>query len=502
MSLSSCLLRQKGRASSLRAGSVSEEHNAGRGSLVFSWHTDEVWKLLRRIVEDILAAMGELAAQIPELSRGRHRQGLIRLPFGQDVPFTGRVRALVDTAAFQRLRSVSQLGLAAFVYPGATHSRFEHSLGVFDNALQYLEQLGRDDRFGEVVNCHHAEVLLCSALLHDIGHWPYCHPIEDLELLGIPAHEEFARHYLHHSELAHVLRKEWQVEPDEVLEVLSGNTDSPALRLMRSILSGPIDIDKLDYLERDSLHAGVPYGRNFDKGRLIASLIVNESGDGLAITAKGKTAAELMVFARYVMFSEVYWHHAVRSATAMFARAFFESREQLDVTAFLEGTDVAAKTELVRASRGSLAETLTEGIFGPSRRLYKQVGEWGPLNAPTLYAAIARRPYRELVYLANELAWQLTRDDIATIETGQLLIDAPPPGREVEFKVDILFPKEHLFRPLEAVSPVTEALAHRQFDDSVKRVRVFVAPALRRVVEALPDLAQRLEQLAFDLDAA
>ena len=89
------------------------------------------------------------------------------------------------------------------------------------------------------------------------------------------------------------------------------------------MLSGPIDIDKMDYLPRDSLHAGVPYGRNFDQERLIGSLCLNEAGDGLAITDKGKTAAEMMVFARYVMFSEVYWHHGVRSATAMLQRAFY-----------------------------------------------------------------------------------------------------------------------------------------------------------------------------------
>jgi HD superfamily phosphohydrolase len=87
---------------------------------------------------------------------------------------------------------------------------------------------------------------------------------------------------------------------------------SNTLKLLRSILSGPIDIDKMDYLERDSLHAGVPYGRHFDKQRLIQSLVLNAAGDGLALTHKGKTAAELMVFARYVMFSEVYWHRRAR----------------------------------------------------------------------------------------------------------------------------------------------------------------------------------------------
>ena len=106
------------------------------------------------------------------------------------------------------------------------------------------------------------------------------------------------------------MRDEWGVKPRDVVALLSEKPRDRCGRLLRSMLSGPIDIDKMDYLDRDSLHAGVPYGRNFDQPRLIGSLCLNEAGDGLAITEKGKTAAEMMVFARYVMFSEVYWHHA------------------------------------------------------------------------------------------------------------------------------------------------------------------------------------------------
>ena len=425
---------------------------------------------------------------VPEVARLGSGQGLIRLPFGQDVPFTDRVRAVVDTAAFQRLRQISQLGLAAAVYPGATHSRFEHALGVFHNALQYLNQLGRDPRFVEIIDTHTAEVLLCAALLHDIGHWPFCHPIEDMELAGLPTHEAFAAEVLSEdADLSNALGNQWNVEPSEVLDVLDGPGDTPALRLVRSILSGPIDIDKLDYLDRDSLHAGVPYGRNFDKGRLIASLVLNESGDGLAITAKGKTAAELMVFARYVMFSEVYWHHAVRGATAMFARAFYELRDRLDTSKFLRGTEYEAINELRWHATGTPWQHLADGVFGSVRRLYKQVAEWGPLHAPELYQAIARRPYADLVALSECVAVALRESGIADVSAPDVLIDAPPPGREVEFRVDIYYPKERVYRPLDAVSPVTEALAKRQFDDAVKRVRVFVHPRLRQQVDALPD---------------
>lgn len=426
---------------------------------------------------------------IPEVARLGSGQGLIRLPFGQDVPFTDRVRRVVDTAAFQRLRQVSQLGMAAAVYPGATHTRFEHALGVFHNALQYLNQLRRDERFAAIVDSHTAEVLLCAALLHDIGHWPFCHPIEDMDLPELPTHEAFAAKVLSEDEqLSAALREGWGVDPAEVIDVVDGATDTPAMRLVRSILSGPIDIDKLDYLDRDSLHAGVPYGRNFDKNRLIASLIVNAAGDGLAVTAKGKTAAELMVFARYVMFSEVYWHHAVRGATAMFARAFYELRDRLDLAKFLRGTDYEATNELRWHATGTPWEPLAEGALGPVRRLYKQAAEWGPLNAADLYRAIARRPYAELVRLAGRIAERMNALGLGEITAADVLIDAPPPSREVEFRVDIYFPKERTYRSLESVSPVTEALARRQFDDAVKRVRVFVHPRLRKAVDALPDL--------------
>jgi HD superfamily phosphohydrolase len=425
---------------------------------------------------------------------------LIRLPYGQDVPFSKRVRSIVDTAAFQRLRHVSQLGLAAVVYPGATHSRFEHALGVFHNAIQYLHQLGRDPRFAESFSTHSAEVLLCAALLHDIGHWPFCHPIEDLHLPTLPTHEAFARQVLtEDDELSAVLETAWGVDAVEVMDVLDGVANDPATRLTQSILSGPIDIDKLDYLDRDSLHAGVPYGRNFDKGRLISSLVLNEARDGLAITAKGKTAAELMVFARYVMFSEVYWHHAVRTATAMFARAFYELRERMDLSKFLRGTEHEAINELRWHATGTEWQPLTEGVFGPTRKLYKQVAEWGPLNAPGLYASIARRPYADLVRLSEGVATALRQRGVGEVVARDILIDSPPPSREIEFRVEIYYPKESRYRSLDSVSPVTEALAKRQFDDAVKRVRVFVHPRLRAAIETVPDLEDLVAETIDDL---
>ena len=196
---------------------------------------------------------------IHELSGTGEQTGVVRVPVEQNIPFTKRVQAVVDTAEFQRLRQITQLALASRVYPGAVHSRFEHALGVYHNALQYLWQLGKDARFASIVSAHDAEVLIVAALLHDIGHWPFCHPIEDLALQNMPPHESFAAEFLGpDNELTQVLRSQWNVEPKEVLEVLTGKSESSSLRLRQSILSGPIDIDKMDYLTRDSQHCGVP----------------------------------------------------------------------------------------------------------------------------------------------------------------------------------------------------------------------------------------------------
>lgn len=418
--------------------------------------------------------------EIPELADLQSGRSLIRVPAEQNVPFTSRVRALVDTAEFQRLNEISQLGLVSKIYPGARHTRFEHALGVYHNALRYLQQLSKESRFRDLVDPHSAELLIVASLLHDLGHWPYCHPIEDLGIDGLVPHEAHAARYLADgTEISQVLRHEWGIAGEEVLDILVPKTDDPRLRLLRSILSGPIDVDKMDYLDRDSLHCGVPYGRNFDRQRLIQSLILNEQGDGLAITAKGKTAAELMVFARYVMFSEVYWHHAVRSATSMFARAFYELHTQIDIPAMFGATDAEMIAALRDQAQGTAAEGLLESLFSFQRQLYKRAVEFSHDQQTPIYPRIAGRPYDQVARIADRLVDVINADCGLAMLPLDLIIDAPPPHREVEFAIDVYFPKEDVYRPLRKVSPVIDALATTQFDDWVKRVRVFVHPRWR-----------------------
>jgi HD superfamily phosphohydrolase len=269
------------------------------------------------------------------------------------------------------------------------------------------------------------------------------------------------------------------------------------------MLSGPIDIDKMDYLARDSLHAGVPYGRHFDQARLIGSLCLNGSGDGIAITEKGRTAAELMVFARYVMFSEVYWHHGVRAATAMLQRAFYALRDSMDPETLFTTTEAEFIQLLRKTAAGSSKETdeshggaaaLLEGLFGPRRVLYKRVAQYSFFENEALYQLLARRDYRWLVRCAGEFAAVVRRRRDIAIQPHEVIFDAPPVALEVQFAVDVYFPKQDCYRPLGEVSPVVRTLAQEQFDDYVKRVRLFVHPRLRETLGSESEIESLLHE--------
>jgi uncharacterized protein len=418
-------------------------------------------------------------ANLPELAQTQHQ---VRIPSELDVALTPRVRAVLDTPAFQRLRQISQLGLVGHVYPGAIHSRFEHSLGVYRLATVVLRHLlSSQPEICVSITTEEAQQFLLAALLHDIGHWPFCHPIEDMRLAWVPHHETLARDLICQGALSDVISQQWGLVPDAVADFLSKPAKTNSSRMLQNILNGPVDIDKMDYLQRDSLHAGVPYGRNFDVARLIASLRIGNDGSSIAITEKGKTAAEMMVFARYVMFSEVYWHHAVRSATAMLQRLVFRFNEDCDAAAWLQMSDATfASWMLELADQKSGLSGLAEGLF-KTRRLYKRCAQYNFAENAELHTALARRPYESLLHCSERLACALNRKLARPLMPNDIIIDAPPVKLEVQFNLPVVCksPTERgqvITTALADVSPVVRSLATDQFDNYVKKVRVFVAP--------------------------
>jgi hypothetical protein len=445
-------------------------------------------------------------AMLPELAAFDSTGEGIRIPPDDTAPLTRRVRALLDTAALRRLARVSQLGLVSLVYPGAVHSRLEHSLGVYRLSIEFLRRLRNDPRFAAIVGPDDASAFIAAALVHDIGHWSFCHPVEDMGLPEVPRHESLVAELISNGPVADVLESEWRIAPARISDLITGAATDPAGRILHSLLSGPIDVDKMDYLARDSLHAGVPYGRNFDQPRLLANLCLDERGEALAIGEKGRTAAELMVFARYVMFSEVYWHHAVRAATGMLQRAIWIVRPRLDPARLVRCDDAAFVSWITAAAEGTPAAPLVAGLFGPERRLFKRVATFDALRHPAIHAAFAGRSHGEMVAASACLAERLSSRIGRPIDPDLLLIDAPPAEREVEFRLQV---RERgagnsaqptvRWRQLEDVSPVVRSLAHEQFDNLVKRVRIFAEREIMLVINGCDDLETILLATAADL---
>ena len=142
---------------------------------------------------------------LPELRALDSSGDGLRIPPDVTVPLTPRVRALLDLPLLRRLARISQLGLVALVYPGAVHSRLEHSLGVYRLALEFLARLQHDPRFAATVSEADAAAFVVAALVHDAGHWAYCHPLEDMGLPELPRHESFVRRLLAAPDTAAVL---------------------------------------------------------------------------------------------------------------------------------------------------------------------------------------------------------------------------------------------------------------------------------------------------------
>jgi HD superfamily phosphohydrolase len=256
-------------------------------------------------------------------------------------PFTPRVKKLVAHPVVRQLGGFHQLGLLNLVYPTATHTRLEHAIGTFSILCRTLHALYNDPLnplFKQIMNEVDLRAILLVGLLHDIGHYPLAHDLEEADE-AIFSHETLTKELLEKSaSLRRLLEgtddESWNVSPDRLLAILNAK---PRLlegtlkdRILRTLIDGPIDADKIDYIMRDSLNLGVTYGRALDTERLLHTLtvVIRDEGDktyaAIGIHEKGKIPAESIMFARYALFGQVYWHHAYRAIKAMLQRLVWE----------------------------------------------------------------------------------------------------------------------------------------------------------------------------------
>jgi HD superfamily phosphohydrolase len=398
---------------------------------------------------------------------------------------TSALESLTASAAFMRLHRILQLGPTHIVYPGATHTRAAHSIGVYHIArrlLIHLAERGADSW----LSAEGARSFLCAALLHDLGHFPYTHSLKELPLAS---HEELTGKLIL-SEPTKSLVGDTGADPymsAAIIDAKLPTSSNKELRFYRKLLSGALDPDKLDYLNRDARYCGVPYGaQDVD---FILSRLWPDPEQGLLIDARAAPSVESILFSKYLMYRTVYWHPAVRSATAMIKKT---------LTVALKNQSVA-REELYNLDDQGLFTLLAER--GKSRRESCRESRGDPLFSlgakvrdGQLYVVAAEFPYNEeqhqgLVDINNRFHYE---EDLAMrlrIRSEEIIIDVPEP---ISFETGLAIHDDEHARGGENTGGVFNAGVFTAetigaFKKALRVVRVFVDPSHAKALRSAPE---------------
>ena len=349
---------------------------------------------------------------------------ILRDPVWNNIRVDEPTLRLVDTEVFQRLRYVRQLGWTYLVYPGATHSRFEHALGTHHLSRRTLALLCEAEDAASIDEEEQA-IVRSAALLHDVGHYPFSHALEEI---GALHHEDVARPLITEGPVASLLSS-WlgHDAPAKVFDLIRGSSKGA----LQGLISGSLDLDKIEYLKRDAFMCGVPYGE-IDVDRLTNSLVLVEDPatgrKAIGVREKALSALESLLFAKYQMYRNVYWHHAVRSATAMYKRLVEDAVHAgvVDGQSLAHYTDEGLMHRLENAWPTPLLVALKE------RRLYKRAAEW----------PAAELDDDAIEWIASDRKRVLETEDALAKEhglgPGELLLDYPAKTQMLGLDIPVL----------------------------------------------------------------
>jgi len=356
--------------------------------------------------------------------RGTVRFEILRDPVWNNIRVDELTLTLVDTEVFQRLRYVRQLGWTYLVYPGATHTRFEHALGTHHLSRRTLALLCEAEDSTSISEIDQA-IVRSAALLHDVGHYPFSHALEEI---GALHHEDVARPLITEGSVASILSSQLGKDaPVKIFDLIRGRSESP----LQGLISGSLDLDKIEYLKRDAFMCGVPYGE-IDVDRLTNSLVLVDDPEtgrrALGVREKALSALESLLFAKYQMYRNVYWHHAVRSATAMYKRLVEDAvrTEIVDVQSLARHTDEG----LMHTLEGDKPTPLLAALKG--RRLYKRAAEWPAAELDADRVEWIATDRKRVANAENSLAKEFG------LAPGDLLLDYPVKTQMLGLDIPVL----------------------------------------------------------------
>ncbi len=350
----------------------------------------------------------------------------IRDPVHGYVRLKGLAQELADTPQMQRLRWIKQLGLANLVYPGANHTRFEHSLGAYHLAGLLADHLG----LGEEEN----QKIGAAALLHDVGHGPLSHATEAALSPYLRAEHESIIDLLKRGELKDVLDGHG-LRPSEIQSLILGGG-------LGQIVSGEIDVDRMDYLIRDAHYTGVAYGV-IDRLRLLQKMTLHNGK--LVVEAGGVQAATSLLISRLLMHPAVYYHHVCRISECMISAGIRRMIEDGEKAAQIKAMDDIQLFTAMGCAGGFAGEMISRIL---SRKLYKRAVYVGLESLdPDILQASER-------VLAQEIAREAGAD--ATL----ILVDSPALPDSPEGSFPALLGEKVM--PLREVSPLVSILEKAQ----------------------------------------
>jgi len=253
--------------------------------------------------------------------------GEIKDPVHGYVYITENEKEIIDSYPMQRLRRLRQLAGSEYVYPGANHTRFEHCVGVMYLAGKVVE----NPNVSRAVNEEEADVVRIAALLHDVGHGPFSHVFEQLLIRDLDkTHEDITSWIIEKSEISDKLAK-MGYTPADVGKLAVGKLQKPEKAFLDQIISSAVDVDKQDFIVRDTFHTGAEYGF-IDVFRLIHALDILD--ENLAVELGALSALEAFIIARIESFKSIYFHRVGRAAQIMLATAMEKANEELGLTKF------------------------------------------------------------------------------------------------------------------------------------------------------------------------
>jgi HD superfamily phosphohydrolase len=342
----------------------------------------------------------------------RNYWGEIKDPVHGYVYITTDEREIIDSYPVQRLHRLRQLAGAEYVYPGANHTRFEHSVGVMYLAGRVVENPNISQRISE----DEAEMVRIAALLHDVGHGPFSHIFEhllDKELNK--THEDMTLWIVKNSELKDVLNKVGY-EAEEIGKLAVGRLHKPKKAFLDQIISSSVDVDKLDFVVRDTYHTGAEYGY-IDIFRLIQTLDV--LGEDLALDLGSLSALESFIIARIESFKSIYFHRVGRAAQIMLATAIEKANKELGLANFKTAEEYLAMDDYTVWTMLKNCERSSEIIKNLERR-------------KLLKCAYERTFYEKDIMVSNIFNREAYRKQLqadiakeAGVETDAVIIDVP-----------------------------------------------------------------------------